>query len=485
MTDRYSSLRDTFFEECDALLGKALSLQAMPVRPGTAPDFKELHRCVHGVAGAAASMDMPRLASLARALETMLAPLRGAGDWPDARSRALCGEVLQALVGLVRQLGAGLEPDWSGAVELEKGMAALEAGSGADDAEMAGEPAPCARLIAFRVSRSLVGAEIVVEHVLEELASTGRVERLSDVGCSEDGAEPEWRLRYAGAASDVWIRELFGGVAEPGSLSLAVVGEVGVTRAAGREAADSGIREATITDAHGPRGHAEAEARGMRSATGAAEGEGEWFVGFRVATQDYLCAADEVLDVRPYRGEFVLPGLPAGVRGLIGVGDAAVPLLDGRSVLLGRESSVVPEAAQMLVLQAPGGMVALLADDAGRRLCRDPRQLRRPMALRGVFAACPVVGLHFGADGVRLVLDVRRLCAHLDPSPLPAHMAGDHPPEASAGELAENRLDGAKRPTRSATIGPAGPPVPPAPRRGRAVSAGRRMLEEEWGRPDP
>lgn len=457
MTDSYSSLRETFFDECDALLGKALSLHATLSANANGAAFKELHRCVHGVAGGAASMDLPQLASLARALEAVLDPLRGGGTWPDPECRARCGEALQALVAAARLLRAGRSPDLQRMAMLESGLrSAVPPGANTQREEV--------RMIVFSVSRSLAGAEIVVEHVLDELAQAGHVESVS-----EDEVEPEarrgaWRLRFSGAVSDDWIRDLLGGVAEPGSLSVLPVTD-GERPSADRRAMGAPVDASDCNDSH------------------ACGGEGEWFVGFRVATQCYACAAEQVLDVRPYRGEFVVPGLPAVVRGLIGVGEEAVPLLDGRQVLLGmRDTWEVPDAATMLVLQAPEGMVALLADEAGRSLRVEPGQLRAPTALQGLFAACPIVGMHFGAEGVSLVLDVTRLCNYLDPELKRAAPAREAPlPEL----LNEKGLEIAKKSLRSATIGPAGPPVPPAPRRGRSVPAGRRTLEEEWGRPDP
>lgn len=461
MTDSYSSLRETFFDECDALLGKALSLHATLATDANGAAFKELHRCVHGVAGAAASMDMQQLASLARALEVVLDPLRGAGAWPDAGCRARCGEALQELAAAVGLLRAGRTPDL-------RRMAVLESGLRSAVPSSANARCEDVRLIVFDVSRSLAGAEIVVEHVLDELAQAGRVERVSEDEVAPDGGRGAWRIRFSGAVSDDWIRDLLGGVAEPGSLL--------VVPAVGGEGALSAGRHAVVACVDGPGD--DIDERGV---------DGEWYVGFRVAAQCYLCAAERVLDVRPYHGEFVLPGLPAFVRGLIGVGEEAVPLVDGRKALLGlQDAGEVPDAAAMLVLQAPHGMVALLADEAGRSLRVTPGQLRMPAALEGVFAACPVVAMHFGAEGVSLVLDVMRFCAYLDPQLKRATTAEPEAQRAMTGaQMNEKGSEGAKKPLRSATIGPAGPPVPPAPRRGRSVPAGRKTLEEEWGRPDP
>lgn len=459
MTDRYPSLRDAFFDECDALLGSALSLRAKLATAGDPAAFKELHRCVHGVAGAASSMDMPQLASLARALETVLDPLRATGAWPDARCSELCGDALEELVTVVRQLRAGLVPDWRHAAALEGDLQAGGSMGGATQTRGV-------RRIAFRVSRSLVGAEIVVEHVLEELQRTGRVERERE-GIGE-GSGGEWCLRFVGAVSDDWIRELLGGVAEPGSVRVEQEGDDRPGAWANRPT--TGV----IADGLGRRG----EDPGCD--------EGEWFVAFRLAAQRYVFAAERVLDVRPYRGEFVLPGMPAGVRGLIGVGEEAVPLIDGYAALLGQAAQVPPESAAMLVLQAPGGMIALLADEAGQDVRVKRGQLRTPAALAGVFAACPVSGLCFGADYVSLVVDVERLCAFLDPTLRRNVRVEQSADEGRVQDGADRRgFKDASRSSRSTTIAPAGPPVPPAPRRGRVMSAGRRTLEEEWGLSSP
>lgn len=479
MTLGDSSLRETFFHECDLLLGKASSLFGSIADELSRADFKELHRCVHGIAGSAASMDMPQLASLARALEGRLDPLRELGAWPDTGYRKLCGDALSELGRAVAMLRRGNAPDPSR-------LAALEAELGA--AVPASEASPCAptdaRLIAFSVSRSLAGAEIVVEHVLEELSSAGRIERMEEGDAATGTHGGAWQILFSGAVSDEWIRDLLSGIAEPGSLRVEAADAERV--AAPEDAAR--LRRDELTLRAGKDVVTDRDGDGLGDAGGdAARDEGDWFVSFRVAAQRYVCGEEWVLDVRPYQGQFIVPGVPAFVRGLIGVGEEAVPLLDARRVLLGMDGcSELPDSGAMLVLQAPDGMVALLVDEAGRSLRVRRGQLHMPAALRGVFSACPVTGLLFGIDGVSLVLDVVRLWAVLDPTYRSRSGAG---PDAAGALTATPQVvaeaDGSfRKSSRSATIGPAGPPVPPAPRRGRTAPQGRRTLEEEWGRPD-
>ncbi|HRD35714.1 MAG TPA: Hpt domain-containing protein, partial [Rhodocyclaceae bacterium] len=95
MSRDFQAFHKTFFDESRQLLAAARSIAADGAHASLgAAQLAELHRCVHGVAGGAATLGFDQPASLARAVEACLERFRARASSPDAATLGCCRAAL-------------------------------------------------------------------------------------------------------------------------------------------------------------------------------------------------------------------------------------------------------------------------------------------------------------------------------------------------------------------------------------------------------
>lgn len=476
------AFHQTFFDESKALLDSALAIVAEGARASlSGGQIAELHRCVHGVAGGAATLGFDQPALLARAVEACLDRYRSGDDTLDAATIGRCGEALGLLTELLACTRSGEAPP---AQAIEVMIARLVPGVGAPADEQADRAAEGVYSLRFVLSRSLAGADIIIEHVLEDLGRLGRVLRVTP---PSEAAEGNWCIGMASAAVDTRLADVLDQIAEPGSLQI--IREPGRTgcvdppresesaKGLGAPLQDSIVAAQPVT-AGSPK-------RSVLDDAGS-EPAADEHLSFWVGDQRFVVVASRVLGVEAYRGELRMPGLPAVLLGMLVVNGELVPLVDTHHALgIDQFQPESDELEPVLLIETHAGPIGLLADRMGERLQLRPTQLRRPRALRGLLVGSPVTGFFFTGDGVCGFLEPDRLCTFLA-----GFEAELHPLDASVDEegvTAERRqTDRTMMQAGRGSAIMAGSKATRAPgRRVVARPVARRSLEEEWKQRDP
>lgn len=476
------AFHQTFFDESKELLDSALAIVAEGARASlSGVQVAELHRCVHGVAGGAATLGFDQPALLAKAIEACLDRYRSGDDTPDAATIGSCGDALGLLGELLACIRAGGAPP-VGSVEMM--IARLGSGVGASVAKHDERAGDCVCSLRFVLSRSLAGADIIIEHVLEDLGRLGRV--LKVVPPSE-AAEGEWCIDIASEVANTGLADVLDQIAEPGTLRI-IGGPVRTglldppresqsTESAGAPLPDSSVAPPPV--------NAGSAKRSLPDDVGA-EPVADEHLSFWVGDQLFVVVASRVLGVEAYRGELRMPGLPTVLLGMLVVNGELVPLVDAHHALgideLRLESD---EPEPVLLIETHSGPLGLLADRLGERLQLRPTQLRRPRALRGLLAGSPVTGFFLVGDGACGLLEPDRLCSFLlgfEAELHPLHVSMDEGGLNSGRPQSDRTMMQAGR--GSAIM--AGHKTSRAPgRRAAARPVARRSLEEEWKQRDP
>jgi purine-binding chemotaxis protein CheW len=98
-------------------------------------------------------------------------------------------------------------------------------------------------------------------------------------------------------------------------------------------------------------------------------------VAFKVSGSEYVVPAADVLHMESFQGATRVPGSPEYVRGIVQVRGRVVPVIDLR-VRFGDQAAELSPDARIIVVQADGRAVGLLADSAREVLRLDPTQFR-------------------------------------------------------------------------------------------------------------
>lgn len=477
MSRDFQAFHQTFFDESRQLLAAARSIAADGAHASLgAAQLAELHRCVHGVAGGAATLGFDQPASLARAVEACLERFRARASSPDGAMLGCCRAALDLLAESLAGLESGQVPQ---ADRVEAMISRLEVAVDAVARPETGGP----RSIRFALSRSLAGADIVVEHVLEDLGRLGRVLRVAP----PEGREHLWCIDIETEASDASLADVLDQIAEPGTFAIAQASAGSRTggRAPGRDprgdaraaqAVSEGGRTPLVPDSAPPgpvSGAAPAEA---------AAGHASFWVGDQWLAVASAC----VLGIDAYRGVLRMPGLPAVLRGMVAVDGEPVPLVDAHRVLgIDEPLAEHDEGALVVVIETRGGPIGLLVDRMGERLAFDPAQLLQPRALRRLLTGTPVTGFVFLGDAACGVLDPDRLCRFLEGFAAALRPLGRTKGErrATAGRWESDPAMMQAHVSSAIMTGIQGGRGPA--RRALARPVARRSLEEEWKQRDP
>ena len=398
-----SAFNATFFEEAQQLLGRGadILLEMQPSSPNPAL-LDELHRCVHGVVGGAATLGFSDLAVLARSLEHWLEGARVSAGTLQRREIMLCGQALAQLQSCVSAHQDGHDPDVlsmericdrlrSSALSHHSRDEALvierESKVSLKDSQNSGsvsgvglngeaEAAPV-RVLRFKVSRLLVGADLLLEHVMEDLARLGQV---SDrVHSRNEKGDRLIEVDFLGQLEDEAVRAVVEPIAEPGSIEF-----------------DSVEHENRMVVV-------------------------EAFLPFDAGDQAYLIERKWVVEVRPCADVLRLPGLPPFVVGVVGLGDEPVVLIDTWMAMDPRNAAGDSDTrdARIILVSSRIGPVALLVDAVGDDRILPDQGAKYPRALRTALVDAPVEGFVFvpesgeGCRG-RTVVDVERLVSYLE-----------------------------------------------------------------------
>ena len=404
MSTDLSAFHATFFEEAQQLLGRGADI-LLEMRPSSSNPalLDELHRCVHGVVGGAATLGFSDLAVLARSLECWLDNARRATCPLQRGEILLCGLALTELQTCVSAHQDGHDPD---VLSMERVCDRLRSSAPSQNSRnevLATEPvskvslkdeqnsgsvtgvglneeteATHVRVLRFRVSRLLVGADLLVEHVMEDLARLGQV---SDVVYSRnDIGDRMVEVDFLGQPEDEAVRAVVEPIAEPGSIEFDSV-------------------------EHENRMVAVAEA----------------FLPFDAGDQAYLIERKWVVEVRPCADVLRLPGLPPFVVGVVGLADEPVVLIDTWMAMDPRNAAGDSDTrdARIILVSSRIGPIALLVDAVGEDRILPDRGATYPRALRNALVDAPVEGFVFepesgrGCRG-RTVVDVERLVSYLE-----------------------------------------------------------------------
>lgn len=482
MSRDFQAFHQTFFDESKELLDAAFVIVAEGAGASLSREqVAELHRCVHGVAGGAATLGFEQPALLARAIEERLDRYRTGGDGPDAAALGRCQEALGLLGELLARLRAGEALPGN---QIEMMIARLQARVEARAEDRSAGDAQDVRSIRFVLSRSLAGADIIIEHVLDDL---GRLGNILGVVPPPDQGERSWCIRMAGEAPDSRIADVLEQIAEPGSLQITRAPAAPADAGPLREPEPNRMPSASPGDPGGaalsPIGCSAERVPAADHDSGTPADE---HVSFWVGDQMFVIAAPDLLGVEGYRGELRMPGLPAVLLGMLAVNGEPVPLVDARRALHIDEPGVDPdEVAPVLLIETRAGPIGLLADRIGERLRLQRAQLRRPRALQRLIAGSPVTGFFFIGDRVAGFLEPDRLCRYLDgfEVEVSALDAGDtKQSQVPDGRQADRTMMQA-RPGSAIMTGNTGTHAPV--RRVAARPVARRSLEEEWKQRDP
>ena len=96
---------------------------------------------------------------------------------------------------------------------------------------------------------------------------------------------------------------------------------------------------------------------------------------FTVAGAEYALPASDVLHLESYSAATKVPGAPAHVVGIVQVRGRVVPVIDLRR-RFGLEAHEVTASSRVVVVQAAGRIIALLADSAREVARIDPAETR-------------------------------------------------------------------------------------------------------------
>lgn len=441
MSRDLQAFHQAFFDESKLLLDDAIAIvECGRAELLTAGQIAELHRCVHSIAGGAVTLGFDQPTALARALEIFIDACRGGALCLDRDAIECCADGLKLLDDSLAGLQSGRMP----VPDHVDYMITRLTRPGAQPRKPQAQVNPqvqdqgdSGRTIRFVVSRALAGADLIIEHVLEDL---GRLGRLISVNPPSEGREGSWCVTVESGADDTALSDVLDQIAEPGSLRIDRVVET---------QAEAVVQAAPSGDEH---------------------------VTFWVGDQWFVVAASHLLGTDEYRGELRMPGVPPVLLGLLVFKGELIPLIDAHLALgIDTDSIGMDAPARVVSIKTRDGPIGLLVDRVGDRLTLQQAQLRQPRALRRLLTGSPVTGFFLVEEGVCACLDPDLLCVFLEGF---ASEVSPLPEVARAFERVGQQ--GAQMQARTTSSIMTGGKEGRSPRKMSARPVARRSLEEEW-----
>jgi len=384
-----------FFDECEEMLDRAWRLLGNREHfPQDDSDVEGLYRCVHSIKGGGETFGFTPIGRIASALEGALDHVRDGQSKMDSDFGAVFREALEALRMHVAAYRKGLSPREDAANAVLSRLRSLLTGGGAQ----ATADRDCVFALRFRISHMIVGSELMMDFVLEELGRIGLV--LATRGPGEDRGDDEWHVDVLTSADEPALRTIFDRVAEPGSLRI-VRRETGEVQAAstGIAAAPENAFVAPLAEPRalvGGEGEAAPRARGL-------------LLSFMLGTQRYAVDASKVSQLAAYSGATRIAGCPEFVRGVGQVDGGLVPVIDLR-LCLGAECAEITPFTTQIVAECDRKTVSLLVDSVEDLIVLsgdDIRPLPRMPVPEG--NAVHISGLVPHGDGLLMMLDLESL----------------------------------------------------------------------------
>lgn len=367
-----------FFDECDELLAQVdRHLQGCAEAEGV-DLVREVKRTAHSIKGGARTFGFTALADLAAAVESKLEAMNVEGV--DLAGLDLCVRGFDLIKTVVSTERAGrLPPN----IEVDSMLAELgrgERGQAVANAQMRATAAPPSRRyqVAFRQARTLVGAEWVVEDMLDTLHRMAEVK--VETRPAPDDSDGSWCLELCSVEDEATLIHVLGRVADPDSLCISPADDV-LSR---------------------PRSASGGPVQAERS-----RGESVHLL-IRLAAHRYAVRADDIMAVRAGDTLHALTGLPDKVRGLVWVDGQFVPWVDLHDwVDAGRRP--VERFAPQLMIRLEHGLVCVRVDDVEDVLSVPVDRVQMPQLLADIWTGIAPSGwlLHHGQ--ALAVLDLRSM----------------------------------------------------------------------------
>lgn len=384
-----------FFDECEEMLDRAWSLLGNGEHfPRDDSDVEGLYRCVHSIKGGGETFGFTPIGRIASALESALDHLRSGQSKMDSDFGAVFREALDALRMHVAAYRKGLSPREDAANAVLSRLHALRTGR-------EGQPGVVRDRVLelrFRISHTIVGTELMMDFVLEELGRIGQV--LATRGPAGDRSDDECQVDILTSSGEPPLRAILDRIAEPGSLRI-------VPRKTGEALPGAtGVAAATDNVAVAP----VAETRAVAGADKEAGPRGQgMFLSFMLGSQRYAVDAGKVTQLAAYREATRIAGCPRFVRGVGQVDGRIVPVLDLRLYLGAGNAEITPFTTQ-IVADCDERGVSVLVDSVEDLLMLsldDIRPLPRMPAAEG--SAEHISGLVMHDEGLVMMLDLEGL----------------------------------------------------------------------------
>jgi chemotaxis protein histidine kinase CheA len=206
-----------FFDECEEMLDRAWRLL------GNGEHFpQDEQRCRRALSlrafdqGRGETFGFTPIGRIASALEASLDQVRDGQSKMDSDFGGVFREALDALRMHVAAYRKGLSPGRMRRTQSCRVFTPCRTGREGQatvDRDRVFE-------LRFRMSHMIVGSELMMDFVLEELGRIGQV--LATRGPAEDRADDEWQVDVLTSAGEAPLRAILDRIAEPGSLRIAL-----------------------------------------------------------------------------------------------------------------------------------------------------------------------------------------------------------------------------------------------------------------------
>lgn len=409
-----TQFHEMFFDECEELLDRAelLLREYQPLAsPGT---LAELRRCAHSIKGGCATFGFTCMAGCAaeleRALDPALDPALASGEQPDTSMLALCGESFKMLRELVACQRCGTEPDEKRVADLVARLAVLGTPSSVDKrGEL--EQGACYGF-SFVVSRTVVGADLLIEDMFEQLERVGKVTARSRPAPEDRHARWHLQVETVPGVTQTEVCQIVARLADPESLQVELMDAATSAPAVISASSDeTGSAESdVVTHPGGTCARAGADRAASSAARSAEHIEGRSqtivrYLVFGVSGQRYAARADEIEQVRACANLQPLAGAAKGVLGVLEVRGEYVPVIDSRNCL-GATAASPSSLTPVMMLRTEAGRVGVRVDEVGDIVELDASAIQAPHRLIANRGFVHIVGLARFQEQLLTVIDL-------------------------------------------------------------------------------
>ncbi len=410
-----AQFHEMFFDECEEFLDRAgQAMGAGDSADGDHVDLEALYRCVHSIKGGSETFGFVPIAQLARALEALLAEVRAGDLAMDTRIRRSTAEGLAAIRAQLAACRRGDVPDETSVHPLLARLDGLRTKGGRNGISTSVD-APGRRVdVLFRISRMIVGSELMMDFVLEELGGLGQV--LETRRPEEGSRDGQWQVTILTNARDEVLRGVFDRVAEPGTLRVELAGSATdppvdavqppPVRPALLASSESGSGADTVTS-----GDVEEAETTLRAAEGA-------YLSFLLGRQAYAVDASRVRKLRACGRVSRIDACPDFIPGVVDYEGGWIPVLDLRRYL----GSGIPEITEwttQVIVDSERATVSMLVDSVEDLIHLSGAQIR-PLPELPLPARAPVAGLASRGDDALMLLDLDILLQAVSSVPVAA-----------------------------------------------------------------